>query len=83
MLDYLNRTPIYIATDSRQKRKHKKRRINKKWLKRYGTVDFNYMPNNEIALIDGVLWMTKSTYEEFKRKVILNGGKRKHCKRNG
>ena len=33
--------PIYIATKEWQRRKHRKKRINKKWLKRYGTYELN------------------------------------------
>ena len=55
--------PIYIATKEWQKRKHHKKRINKKWLKRYGCYEMNMMPHGEIAMMDnGVLWMTKQTY---------------------
>ena len=31
---------IIITTKERQARKHHKRRINKKWLKRYGTIKY-------------------------------------------
>ena len=73
MTDYkalLTGYPIYIATKEIQRRKHHKKRINKKWLKRYGTYEINMMPHDEIALIDGVIWMTKRTYEVFKKQVL-------------
>ena len=62
--------PIYVATKEWQKRKHHKKRINKKWLKRYGTWEMNMMPHGEIELIDGAIWMTKRTYEVFKQQVL-------------
>lgn len=63
--------PIYIATKECQKRKHRKKRINKKWLKRYGTYELNMMPHNEVAMMDdGTIWMTKRTYEVFKKQVL-------------
>lgn len=63
--------PIYIATKEWQKRKHRKKRINKKWLKRYGTWEMNMMPHNEVVMMDdGVIWMTKRTYEVFKKQVL-------------
>ena len=62
--------PIYVATKEWQKRKHHKKRINKKWLKRYGTWEMNMMPHGEIVLIDGAIWMTKRTYEVFKKQVL-------------
>lgn len=71
MIDYkalLTGYPIYIATKEWQKRKHHKKRINKKWLKRYGTYELNMMPHNEIVMMDdGVIWMTKKTFEQFKK----------------
>ncbi len=63
--------PIYIATKEWQKRKHHKKRINKKWLKRYGTYELNMMPHNEVVMMDdGAIWMTKRTYEVLKKQVL-------------
>lgn len=73
MRDYyslLTDYPIYIATQEFQRRKHRKKRINKKWRKRYGMFEFNYMPHGEvIKMDDGVVWMTKRTYQELNGKV--------------
>ena len=70
MTDYyslLTGYPIYIATQEFQRRKHKKKRINKKWRKRYGMIELNSMPHGEIVMMDnGVLWMTKKTYQRIK-----------------
>lgn len=63
--------PIYIATKEWQKRKHHKKRINKKWLKQYGTYEMNMMPHNEVVMMDdGGIWMTKRTYEVLKKTSI-------------
>lgn len=63
-----NQYPIYIATREFQKRKHPKKRINKKWKKRYGCYEMNLMPHNQIVMMDnGVIWMTKRTFESFKK----------------
>ena len=61
--------PIYIATKRIQRRKHHKKRINKKWAKRYGYMEFNRMPHGEVVLIDGVLWMTQKTFEQLKKII--------------
>lgn len=62
---------IYIATKEWQKRKHHKKRINKKWLKRYGSYELNMMPHNEVVMMDdGVIWMTKKTFEQFKKQIV-------------
>lgn len=64
----LNGMPIYIATKRFQKRKHHKKRINKKWQKRYGYYEYNMMPHGEIYVMErsGVIWMTQKTYEVLK-----------------
>lgn len=61
--------PIYIATKEVQRRKHPKKRINKKWRKRYGVIELNSMPHGEIVMMDnGIIWMTRKTFQE----LILN-----------
>ena len=71
MTDYatlLSGYTIYIATKEVQRRKHRKKRINKKWRKRYGVIELNYMPDGEVVMMDnGVLWMTKKTYIEIRK----------------
>ena len=62
-------TPIYIATRTIQRRKHHKYRINKKWRKRYGVIEFNLIPKGQVVMIDGVLWMTLSDYEALKKII--------------
>ena len=59
--------PIYIATKEIQRRKHHKKRINKKWLKRYGVIEYNLMPHGKILFneIDRVFYMTKKTLQEL------------------
>lgn len=67
--------PIYIATKEFQRRKHHKKRINKKWLKRYGVYEFNMMPHGKIILMDNeAIWMTKRTYQEL-LKAMQNDGR--------
>ena len=57
--------PIRIATKKRQCRKHHKKRINKKWQKRYGFYEYDIMPHGKMMLIDGVLYMTEKTFNEL------------------
>ena len=70
MTDYktlLTGYPIYIATKEIQRRKHHKKRINKKWKKRYGFIEFNLMPHEAVVMMDnGVVWMTKKTFEQIR-----------------
>ncbi len=68
--DIFNSYRIYCATKEYQVRKHKKKRINKKWRKRYGCIEFNMMPHNEIVIMDNkVIWMTKKTFEELNKSM--------------
>ncbi len=69
-----NGHPIYIATKEIQIRKHHKKRINKKWRKRYGVIELNMMPHNKAVVMDnGIIWMTKKTFENLKHEI--NGNK--------
>lgn len=72
MIERLFGHPVYIATKSFQRRKHHKKRINKKWLKRYGTWEINMMPHNQVVMMDGVIYMTKKTWEKFKNEILGN-----------
>lgn len=70
MTDYkalLTGYPIYIATREIQRRKHHKKRINKKWRKRYGVIEYNSMPHGEVIFneIERVFYMTKKTFIEL------------------
>lgn len=61
-----------MITKDVQARKHKKKRINKKWLKRYG---YKCVPDDTKAyMMNGTLFMTKRCYQKLK-KHIDNGGK--------
>ena len=63
--------PIYIATQTIQRRKHHKRRINKKWRKKYGCYEVDLMPNDKVIMMpDGAIWMTKRVYEAFYKKIM-------------
>ena len=55
----------YIGTAyTVRRRRHKKRRIDKKWRKRYGYVQ-KYR-DDKVLMINGCFWMTKNTYERLK-----------------
>ena len=53
-----------------QRRTHKKKRINKKWLKRYG---MKIVPDNtKILLVNNTLMMTEKCYEKLKNLTDKN-----------
>lgn len=68
-LGFYEGLPVCIATKEYQRRKHHKKRINKKWRKRYGVIEFNFMPHGQVMFneFDRVLYMTKKTFEEVKK----------------
>ena len=69
-MEWYQGCPVYIATKEWQKRKHRKKRINKKWRKRYGCYELNMMPHGEIVMMDnGVIWMTKRTWLEVEKVI--------------
>lgn len=56
-----------LITKDIQRRKHKKRRINKKWLKRYG---YKCVPDNDKMIVfNNKLFMTKGAYEKVKKGI--------------
>lgn len=60
-----------MITKDVQARKHKKKRINKKWLKRYG---YKCVPDDtKIYMTKDMVFMTKRCYQKLK-KYIDNGG---------
>ena len=61
--------PIYFATKKCQRRKHHKKRINKKWQKRYGFHEYNFLPHGQTVMIDGKIWMTEKTFRGLWEKV--------------
>lgn len=67
--------PVFIATKEKQVRKHRKKRINKKWRKRYGLIEVDMMPDGKVMMIDGKLWMTKKTFQELKKALNLKEGR--------
>ena len=52
-----------------QKRRHKKKRINKKWLKRFGMIN---VPNGNQVVVDklhGMVFMHPDTWEKLKKQI--------------
>ena len=68
--------PIVIIQEhenGEQVRKHKKKRINKKWLKRYGTY-WEKLDLGEIVLVDGQMLMSRRTYNKLKQMERKENG---------
>lgn len=58
---------IIITTRKIQRRKHKKKRINKKWLKRYGYVTYDIQKFGETILDkqNMNIYMSQKTYDDL------------------
>jgi len=61
-MNELYRMPIIITTRVQQLRKHRKRRINKKWRKRYGVMEYNPIPEGQIVVHDGTMYMSRKDF---------------------
>lgn len=66
--------PVIIIPDTViQRRKHKKKRINKKWKKKYGVSVYKKMKDGEVISFDGKLYMNDCTYTKLKTELMYRG----------
>ena len=65
--EFLNGTPIVInnyITKTVRRRTHKKRRIDKKWLKKYGYKEVQ--DESKVYMIEGKLFMSQKCYDKIR-----------------
>ena len=66
----LDGTPVIIIPDIViQNRKHKKKRINKKWKKRYGVSVYKKLRDGQVFSINKKLYMNNYTYTRLKTEL--------------
>ena len=60
---------IVVPDNLRQNRTHKRKRINKKWAKRYGFSRYNALEDGKIlqSVLDKTLYMNPRTYDDLLR----------------
>lgn len=59
--------PIIVVPDSKkQNRTHKKKRINKKWAKRYGYTTSNSIEDEKVIMMNGNMYVNPRTYYKLK-----------------
>ena len=60
---------IVVPDNLRQNRTHKRKRINKKWAKRYGFSRYNVLEDGKIiqSVLDKTLYMNPRTYDDLLR----------------
>lgn len=82
--NFFAKTGLQVATTYAlghwvQKRRHKKKRINKKWLKRFGMIN---VPNGNQVVVDelhGRVFMHPDTWEKLKKQIEMeNAGRDDH-----
>ena len=78
IIDIVNRTPIIIISEKDNgdsRRYHKKKRIRKKWRKRYGTVSAVLEAGQIISMAEPnpVLYMSRKTYSRLKGEISKGG----------
>lgn len=69
IMEYFNGIPILVVPADRkiQNRKHKKRRINKKYIKRYGFTEIpSVVEDGKIIVTSFMAVMNEKTYRDFK-----------------
>lgn len=60
--------PIIITDKRKQKRTHRRKRINKKWAKRYGFIENNYLyiEDDKAIMFEGKIYMNEKTFLKLK-----------------
>jgi hypothetical protein len=72
-INMLSGMPVIInnyITKTVRCRTHKKRRIDKKWLKRYGYKDVQ--DDTKMYMVDGSLFMSQKCYDKFSSLIDKN-----------
>lgn len=70
MIPIMNSMPIIIISEKDngdQARTHRKKRINKKWRKRYGTVSTPIEKGQCIVIKGSGIYMSRKTYNALKK----------------
>ena len=75
-IDYYNGIPIVITdaiTKKVRRRIHRKKRIDKKWLRRYGYKDVT--DDSKIVKCGNMLFMSQKLYDRLQEELAKMGGK--------
>lgn len=68
-INMINGMTINITTKRVQARKHKKKRINKKWMKRYGFKTQDVQKHDQVIISDNKLFMTEYCFNKIKSSL--------------
>lgn len=78
-MEKLNGIPVLIVSSERkiQNRKHKKKRINKKYIKRYGFTEIpSVIEDGKVISTSLMIVMNENTYRDFKIMLEVENEKR-------
>ena len=66
--------PIIVTDKIKQKRTHRKKRINKKWAKIYGFIENNYpyIEDDKAIMFKGKIYMNGKTFLKLKSDINLS-----------
>ena len=74
-LNMLNGYDIIVTTKKFQIRTHQKKRINKKWAKRYGFMYFDIQEKGQVVIVGSTIYMTQMDFDELIEEMRKNGCK--------
>lgn len=57
---------IVVPDKKKQNRTHRKRKINKKWAKRYGYTLYNSIEDEKVIMMNGSMYVNPRTYYKLK-----------------
>lgn len=75
-IGYIDGLPVVITdkiTKQVRSRIHRKKRIDKKWLKRYGYKEVT--DHSKTVLVNGTLYMSQKLHDRLKEELAKMGGK--------
>ena len=63
--------PIIVTDKRKQKRTHRKKRINKKWAKRYGYIENNYpfIEDDKMLMFKGQIYVNGKTCMKLRNNI--------------
>lgn len=64
-----------VPTHKVQIRTHRKKRINKKWAKRYGFRVYDILEDGKIIMIGGIMYMNRKTHDDLHKHIWKGKGK--------
>lgn len=68
-VECMNGYDIIVTTKKQQIMKHKRKRINKKWAKRYGFMYFDIQEPGQAVIVERKIYMTQRDFDFLKEAL--------------